>query len=297
MKLNGLGCALALLAMSDAALRLAAEHLSRAWSQTIVVENRPGANGFIALGILKSASPDGYNLALASSSHLTTHPLLYKKLPYDPVRDFAPVIPLFTNYFFIAVAAGSPWRGVNDLIAAAKSRPGALSYASGFVGCPAHLGVAVLEAATGTQMLHVPYKETTQLFVALGNGEIGWTLASPGTAGAAVQTGKVRLLALAAPSRLPAYKDVPTAAEAGGPADYEVSAWTGIIAPARTPAAVIDKVNRDMARAVVDPKIRERYAVFGYEQYLMTPGEMAKLIAAETARYAPVVKRLNIALD
>jgi tripartite-type tricarboxylate transporter receptor subunit TctC len=282
---------------ADAALRLAAEQLSRAWSQTVVVENRPGASGFIALGLLKSASADGYNLALASSSHLTTHPLLYKKLPYDPVRDFAPVIPLFTNYFFIAAPAGSPWRGVADLIAAAKVKPGALSYASGFVGSPAHLGAAALEAATGTQMLHVPYKETTQLFVALGNGEIGWTLASPGTAGAAVQTGKVRLLAVAAPSRLPAYKDVPTVAEAGGPKDYEVSAWTGLIAPAGTPAAVIDKVNRDIARAVADARIRERYAVFGYEPYVMTPAQMAKLMAAETARYAPVIQRLNLALD
>lgn len=282
---------------ADAGLRLVAEYLSRSWSQNVVVENRPGANGFIALGLLKSASPDGYNLALASSSHLTTHPLLYKKLPYDPVGDFDPVIPLFTNYFFIAVAAGAPWRSVADLIAAAKSRPGLLSYASNFVGSPAHLGASALEAATGTQMLHVPYKETTQLFVALGNGEVGWTFASPGTAGAAVQTGKVRLLAAAAPSRLAAHKDVPTVAEAGGPAGFEVSAWTGVIAPKRTPAAIINKVNSDITRAVADPKIRERYAAFGYEQYVMSPTEMAKLIAAETARYAPVVKRLNVALD
>ena len=282
---------------SDLALRLVGDHLSRAWSQPVIIENRSGASGFIALGLVKSAPADGYTLAQASSSHLTTHSLLYKRLPYDPIRDFDPVIPLFRNHFFIAIPASSPWRNVADLIASAKSRPGLLSYGSGFVGSPAHLGAAALEAATGTQMLHVPFKETTQLFVSVGNGNISWTLASPGTAGAAVQTGKVKLLALAAPSHLPAYKDVPTVAEAGGPANFEVSAWTGIIAPARTPAAIIDKVNRDIARAVADAEIRERFAVFGYEQYVMSPGDMAKLIAAETARYAPIVKRLNVALD
>jgi tripartite-type tricarboxylate transporter receptor subunit TctC len=282
---------------ADLGLRVVADQLSRFWSQPVVVENRPGANGFIALGMMKTAPADGYTLAQASSSQLTTHPLVYRKLPYDPARDFEAVTPLFWNYYFIVVAAGASWRNVADLVAAARARPGALNYGSGFVGSPAHLGSAALEAVTGTQMVHVPFKETAQLFVAVGSGDVAWTLSTAGTASAALQAGKVRLLALAAPVRLPAYKDVPTVAEAGGPAHFEVAAWTGIVAPAGTSAALVNRLNRDIARALSEAEVRERYAVFGYEPYSRSPGEMVKLMAAETARYAPVIKRLNLTLD
>lgn len=282
---------------SDLAMRLVADYLSRTWSQPVIVENRTGASGFIAMGLLKSAAADGYTIAHASSSHLTTHPLLYKQLPYNPASDFEAVIPLFKNYFFIVVPTAAPWKNVADMIAAAKAKPGTLNYGSGFVGSPGHLGAAALEAATGTQMVHVPFKETSQLFASVGTGDIGWTLASPGTAGAAVSTGKVRLLAIAAPSRLPAYKDVPTVSESGGPANFEVVAWTGIVAPARTPAAIVEKINRDIARAVAEPDIRQRFTVFGYDPYIMSPRDMTRLMATETAQYAPIVKKLNVSLD
>jgi len=156
----------------DAALRVVADKLSKSWGQQVLVENRPGANGFIALGAAKAAPADGYTLAQASSAQLATHPLVYKSLPYDPAKDFEPVTPLFRNHFFVVVGVASPFKSVGELVAAAKRKPGDMTYGSEFIGSPGHLGSALLESATGTQMMHVPFKETTQLFAAVGTGDL-----------------------------------------------------------------------------------------------------------------------------
>jgi tripartite-type tricarboxylate transporter receptor subunit TctC len=281
----------------DAALRIVADKLSRAWSQQVLVENRPGANGFIALGAAKGAAPDGYTLAQASSAQLTTHRQLYKSLPYDPVTDFSPITPLFRNHFFVVVPAKSSWKTMADLIGTARGKPGELAYGSEFVGSPGHLGSAMLEAATDTRMTHVPFKETTQLFTAVGNSDVAWAFGTAGTAGASYRSGKVRFLALAAPKRLAAYPDVPTVAEAGGPAGFEVAAWTGLLAPRNTPAAIVAKINQDVARAVVEADVRERFATFGYEAFPLAPSDMAKAIEADARRYGAIVRRLDLSLD
>jgi tripartite-type tricarboxylate transporter receptor subunit TctC len=281
----------------DAAMRVIAAKLSKAWGQQVVVDNRPGGNGFIALGLAKTTAADGYTLAQASSAQITTHRLIYRTLPYDPVKDFDPIVPLFRNHFFIVVPTTSSWKSVGDLIAAAKAKPSGLSYGSEFIGSPGHLGAALLEAATGTQMTHVPYKETGQLFAAVGRGDVQWAFGTVGTAGATVQSGSARLLALAAPKRLPNYPDVPTVSEAGGPAGFEVAAWTGLLAPRGTPRAILEKINRDVAQAVQEPDIRERFAAFGYQAWGISPAETSAAMAAEVRSYADTIKRLNLRLD
>jgi tripartite-type tricarboxylate transporter receptor subunit TctC len=281
----------------DSALRVVADKLSKNWGQQVLVENRPGANGFIALGAAKAAPADGYTLAQVSSAQLTTHPLVYKSLPYDPVKDFQPITPLFRNHFFVVVATNSPWKNVGELIAAAKAKPGAINYGSEFIGSPGHLGSALLESATGTQMTHVPFKETTQLFTAVGTGDVQWAFGTAGTAGATVRSGKAKFLALAAPKRLPQFADVPTVAESGGPAGFEVAAWTGLLAPRGTPKAVVHKIGQDIAKALTEPDVRERFAGFGYEGFPHPPAEMAATMEADRKLYGDVIKRNNISLD
>jgi len=281
----------------DAALRVVADKLSKSWGQQVLVENRPGANGFIALGAAKAAPADGYTLAQASSAQLATHPLVYKSLPYDPAKDFEPVTPLFRNHFFVVVGVASPFKSVGELVAAAKRKPGDMTYGSEFIGSPGHLGSALLESATGTQMTHVPFKETTQLFTAVGTGDVQWAFGTAGTAGATLRAGKVKFLALAAPKRLPQFPDVPTVAESGGPASFEVAAWTGMLAPRGTPKALVDRIGRDIAKILAEPDVRERFAAFGYEAFPQSSAEMAATIEADRKRYDEVIRRLNLSLD
>lgn len=281
----------------DAALRVIADKLSKRWGQQVLVENRPGANGFIALGAAKAAPADGYTLAQASSAQLATHPLVYKSLPYDPAKDFEPVTPLFRNHFFVVVGVASPFKSVGELVDAAKRKPGDMTYGSEFIGSPGHLGSALLESATGTQMMHVPFKETTQLFTAVGTGDVQWAFGTAGTAGATLRAGKVKFLALAAPKRLPQFPDVPTVAESGGPASFEVAAWTGMLAPRGTPKALVDRIGRDIAKILAEPDVRERFAAFGYEAFPQSSAEMAATIEADRKRYDEVIRRLNLSLD
>jgi tripartite-type tricarboxylate transporter receptor subunit TctC len=281
----------------DSALRVIADKLSKQWGHQVLVENRPGANGFIALGAAKSASADGYTLAQASSAQLSTHRLVYKSMPYDPVKDFDPIIPLFRNHFFVVVPTASSWKSVGELVAAAKAKPNGLAYGSEFVGSPGHLGAALLEASTGIQMTHVPFKETTQLFTAVGTGDVQWAFGTAATAGATVRSGKARVLALAAPQRLATFPDVPTVAESGGPTGFEVAAWTGLLAPKGTPKAIVDQINRDVAKAIAEPDVRERFAGFGYEAWPLSPAQTSAAMEADVHRYADTIKRLNLQLD
>ena len=281
----------------DVVLRLVGDKLSRAWEQPVLIENRPGANGFIAIEAAKRAAPDGYTLVQMDSAQLTAHPHLYKKLPYDPVGDFDPITPLFRNYFFVVVPADSTWKRVPDLIAAAGARRGELTYGSWFIGSPGHLGAALLEAATGTRMTHIPFKDMLQLYAAVGNNDVAWAFGSVASAGPAYRAGKVRFLAAAAPQRVAGYTDIPTVAESGGPADFEVKAWTAVLAPRGAPKPALARVNEGVTKALSEPELRERLVAFGYEPFPMSPADMEKLMGAESRRYAEIIKRSNISLD
>jgi tripartite-type tricarboxylate transporter receptor subunit TctC len=264
----------------------------------VTIENRPGGNGVIAVQAAKKASPDGYTLLQVDNMYLSAQPYLLKKLPYNLVTDFEPVTTMSRNYFFVTVPSTSSWKSMADLIDAAKAKPGNVTYGSWFVGSPGHLGAARLESATGTRMTHVPFKEMSQLYTAVGNNEVSWAFGSAGSAGAMQRAGKIKYLAVAAPKRIAGYEDVPTVAELGGPADFELSAWTALIAPRGTPKPVIDKIHRDIAQVLAEPDVRQRLVTsLGYETMTLSSSEFAEVVKTESVKYGEIIKRANITLD
>lgn len=281
----------------DVLLRALAEKLGPALGQPVVIENKPGGSGFIAFQAAKNAAADGYTLVHMDSFHIGTQPHLFNKLPYSATRDFDPISPLVRNYFFVVVPSTSKWQTMGDLVAAAKAKPTAVSYGSWGIASPAHLGGLMLEAATGTQMNHVPYKESTQLYAGVATGEIDWAIGSAASAGSMLQAGKVRFLAAAAPSRIAGYDKVPTAAEAGGPKDWAVGGWNGLLAPKGAPKDVVQRLNAEIAKAMQSPDVRSKLAIFTYEPYTMAPAEMAKLMEQEQANWGPVIQKSGIKLD
>lgn len=281
----------------EAVVRLLAEKLQKAWGKPVIVENRPGGNGFIAIDAWKRGATDGHDLIQLDNVHLSAYPHLFKKLPYDPVKDFDPLLPLFRTYFFVAVPTTTKYKNVGDILADAKANPGALNYGSWSVGNPVHLGSALLESMTNTQMQHVIYKETSMLYTGVANGELNFALGSLATAGPLYRAGKLKFLAVTAPKRHSAFPDVPTVSESGGPAGYDVTGWTTIAAPKGLPKAVADKIQRDIEKALSEPEIKERYATFGYETFPATREQFNAFIQSESARYAEVIKRAKASLD
>ena len=197
--------------------RAMADKLSKLWAQPVIVDSKPGASGFIAIDTVKNAAPDGHELLVASNSHVAINPSLYKKLPYDPEKDFLPVAMFYHTPFYLAVATSGPYQSVTALIAAAKAKPGAVSYGSSYVGSPSHLGSAEFEFVTGTKMIHAPYKDQSQMYVGVANGDLAWAFTTLGSALPLMQAGRLKLIAIAAPHRSKAMPDVPTLTEAGGP--------------------------------------------------------------------------------
>ncbi|MEY2891397.1 MAG: hypothetical protein RJA98_1305 [Pseudomonadota bacterium] len=281
----------------EAVLRLLAEKLQKKWGKPVIVENKPGANGFIAIDAWKHGATDGHDLIQLDNVHLVAYPHLFKKLPYDPVKDFDPIAPLFRTYFFVGVPANSKYKTVGDIIADAKANPGKLNYGSWSVGNPVHLGSALLESMTGTQMEHIIYKEVSMLYTGVATGELNWALGSMASAGPMQRAGKIRFIGVTAPKRHPAFPDVPTVSESGGPAGYEVTGWTTIAAPKGLPKAVADKIQKDINDALAEPDIKDRYAAFGYETFPTTRDQFNAYIASESVKWADVVKRAKASLD
>jgi tripartite-type tricarboxylate transporter receptor subunit TctC len=281
----------------EGVLRLVADKLSRAWGKPVVVENKPGGNGFIAIDTFKRGATDGHDLIQLDSVHLSAYPHLFKKLPYDAKTDFEPLAPLFKTYFFVTVATDSKYKKVSDLIADAKAHPGQLNYGSWSVGNPVHLGSALFESVTGTDMQHVIYKETSMLYSAVATGELSFALGSNATAGAMYRAGKLHYLAVAAPKRLSAFPQVPTIGESGGPAGFEVSGWTTIAAPRGLPKAVTDKIQRDIEKALAEPDVREKFSSFAYEPFTLNREQLNAYIQAESSRFGGIIKKAQVSLD
>jgi tripartite-type tricarboxylate transporter receptor subunit TctC len=277
--------------------RLVADKLSKSWGQPVTVENRPGGNGFIAIDAFKRGATDGTDLIQLDNVHLTAYPHLFKKLPYNAASDFDVLLPLFKTFFFFTAATDSKYKNVADIVQDAKAHPGKLNYGSWSVGNPVHLGSALFETVTGTEMQHVIYKETSQLYTGVATGELAFAMGTSATAGPLYRAGKLKFLAIAAPKRLPAYMDVPTVAEAGGPKDFEVSGWTAIAAPKGLPKAVADKINADIAKALAEPDVREKFITFGYEAFTPTRKQFNAYIKAESAKQAAVIVKAKAALD
>ena len=281
----------------EGVLRLVADKLSRTWGKSVVVENKPGGNGFIAIDTFKRGANEGHDLIQLDSLHLSAYPHLFKKLPYDAKADFEPLAPLFKTYFFVTVAADSKYKKVADIIADAKAHPGQLNYGSWSVGNPVHLGSALFESVTGTSMQHVVYKETSMLYSSVANGELSFALGSNATAGALYRAGKLQYLAVAAPKRVGAFPNVPTIGESGGPAGFEVSGWTTIAAPRGLPKVVTDKIQRDIEKALAEPDVREKFASFAYEPFTLSREQLNAYIQNESSRFGVIVKKAQVTLD
>jgi tripartite-type tricarboxylate transporter receptor subunit TctC len=281
----------------EGVVRLVADKLARTWGQPVVVENRPGGNGFIAIDAFKRGAMDGHDLIQLDNVHLSAYPHLFKKLPYSSQKDFEPLLPLFKAYFFFTTAADSKYKNMGDLIADAKAKPGKLNYGSWSVGNPVHLGSALFDAVAGIETQHIIYKETSQLYTGVATGELTYALGTSATAGPLYRAGKLKFLAVAAPKRLPAYKDVPTVTEAGGPTGFEVSGWTAIAAPRGLPKAVTDKIQRDIEKALAEPDVREKFLSFGYEAFTPTRDQFNQYIQSESVRLANIIKKANASLD
>ena len=281
----------------EGVVRLLADKLSRAWGKPVTVENRPGGNGFIAIDAFKRGAADGHDLIQLDNVHLVAYPHLFKKLPYDPVRDFEQIDPLFRTNFFFTVAADSRYKSVGQIVADAKANPGKLNYGSWSIGNPVHLGSALFESTTGASMAHVIYKETTQLYTGVATQELSFALGTLGSTRALLQAGKLRYLAVAAPQRHPAFPHVPTVGESGGPAGFEVTGWTTIAAPAGLPRAVTDKIRRDVDKALAEADFKAKYEASGYEAFPVAREQFQQFVQAESARYASVIRNAKVSLD
>lgn len=277
--------------------RLVAEKLARRWGQPVTVENRPGANGFLAIDEFRRGATDGHDLIQLDNVHLSAYPHLFRKLPYDPRRDFEQIAPLFRTHFFVTVPTTSRYRTIGDLIADAKAQPGRLRYGSWSVGDPAHLGGALFEAVTATEMEHVIHCGSKGLYQAVADGDLSFAFGTPATVAGFHHEGRLRLLAYAAPERHPSFPDVPTVAEAGGPAGFEVPGWTTIAAPRGVPATVLDAIGSDIGAALAEPDVADRFASFGYERFPATRDELARFIDDESARFAAVIRNSRASLD
>jgi tripartite-type tricarboxylate transporter receptor subunit TctC len=278
----------------DLVARVFADRLSKLWGQQVIVDARPGANGFIAFEAVKKAPPDGHDLLVTANAQMTINPSLFAKVPYDPVNDFAPVAMQYRTPFFFAVSSTGRYKSVQEVIAAAKANPGKITAGVPYIGSPAHLGGVMFEGLTGTQITHVPFKENAPLYVALVNNDLDWAFATPATAGAFLKGGKVKFLAIGSKTRFPSYPDIPTLAEAGGPAGLEVGAWVAFVAPRGTPPDIIALINRDVNRVLADPDVKERFAVFGFEPAPGTPAELAEIIRNDLKVNAEVIKRAGM---
>ena len=282
----------------DAISRALAEKLGKKWGKSVVVENKPGGNGFIAIDAFKRGATDGHDLLQLDSVHLAAYPFMFKKLPYDVTKDFDPIAPLFQSFLFFVVPTDSKYKKVSDIIADAKAHPGKINYGSWSIGNPVHLGVEEMEELTGTKFEHVLYKETNQLYTSVATGELGFSIGSAGTAGAMYRAGKIRFLAVAGPKRMEAYPDVPTVAESGGPpAPYEVSGWNTFVGPKNLPAAVQDKIRRDVTEALAGNDVKERFATFGYVPLTLDKAKFQQFIQYETKRHESIIKRAKIELE
>jgi len=276
---------------TDVAARIIGKKLSEAWNQQIVIDNRAGAGGLVAFEMTAKANPDGYTL-LASSPSFAIQPSIAAKLPYDPIRDFAPITQASSAPYVLVLFPGVEASSVRELVGLAKAHPGMLNYASGGIGSAQHLTAELFRLMAGIQIVHVPYKGAVSIPDVIA-GRIQMLFSGVPQALPHVQAGRLRALAVTTPARSPAVPEVPTVAEAGV-AGFDVTVWYGILATGRTPQPIIDKLNREIVRALQSAEVRQQLTSLGLEPVGNTPGQFGSTIRAEMAQWAQVVKQAGI---
>ncbi len=280
--------------ISDFLARALAENAPDAFGSTMTVENRPGASGSIGLDIVARAAPDGYVLGLATVG-LASNSVLYRRVPFDPLRDFTAVIKLGTIPSVIVVHPSLPVRSVQQFIDLAKRRPDELAYGSSGLGTGSHLAVEFFKSATGTRMNHVPYKSTAQAVPDLLSGRLQFMFDFPTTAVQPVKAGRLRALAVTSSRRSEILPDIPTVAESGVPG-FEFGTWAGIVGPAGISAPVLERLHAGFARALNSPVVKGRYAEQGIQIDTMAPVAFAAYLRSDVARWQRLVRSGHLAL-
>jgi len=270
----------------DVVARLVGDKFSTAYKQPVIVENRVGASGMIGSELVARSPADGYTLLLAAPSN-TIAAVSGRKLTFDPIRDFAPVGMAVSLSPILVTAAESPWKTLKDLIAAAKARPGELTIAAGGVGNSQHLAAELLNQSAGIELLHVPFKSTSEIVTALVGRMVDVSFVDP-SAIPMVKSGRIRALAVGPSVRSKVLPDVPTVAEAGVPG-FEYTSWYGFLAPARTPPAVIASLNRELQKAMADPNVQAKLAGASMEPQPGSPEALGAFMAQDVARWKKVV--------
>ena len=280
----------------DAVGRAIADKLTQMWGQSVVVDNKPGAGGNIGADFVAKSPPDGYTVVMGALSTHAVNPSLYPKMPYDAVKDFAPISLVAITPNVLVVNPTLPVNSVKDLIAYAKANPGKLSFGSGSNGSAGHLAGELFKVDTGTDMVHIPFKGGAPALQALLAGDTQLMFDNLANSMQQVKAGKLKALAVTTEKRSALVPDLPTMAESGVPG-FDISTWFGIMAPAGTPPEVIAKWNTDLVTVLNSADMREKMTAQGAEAAPMTPAEFSAFIARELAKYARIVKASGAKVD
>lgn len=277
---------------ADIAGRVVAKSLSESWKQSVIIENRPGAGGLIGTGAVVNSEPDGYTLLVQSASY-AANPAIYKKLPYDPLKSLTDVAILGQTPYVLITAADGPYQSIRDLVIAAKSKPNEIPFASAGVGSSTHLAAEYFNQIMGIKLVHVPYKGSPEAISDTMSGRTAFYMAPLDTAIGQLKGGKVRALGVTSKVRNPAIPDIPSIAEQGY-ANFEIGLWFGVWAPAATPTAIVNKINRDINKAMQDPEVKTAYETKGIKATPMSPAEFSKFVREEMSKYQKIAKEAAI---
>jgi len=279
---------------ADIWARTLAQKLTEAMRQSFVVENKPGANGGIGTDYVAKSAPDGYTLLAVASGPIVVNPVLYSQVPYDPLRDLAPVAQCAVYQYVLVTRADAWYKRIQDLVADARAHPGALAYGSTGVGGGNHLAAELFALATGTRFNHIPYKGSAPALADLLGGQLTFMFDTVITSAPHIRAGKLRAFAVSSAKRASSLPEVPTMQEAGF-AGFDMSQWQGVLAPAGTPDALVGLLNAQIAKAMHAPDVYERIAVQGGNEIVTgTPEEFAALIRADLQRYARLIGEAKI---
>jgi tripartite-type tricarboxylate transporter receptor subunit TctC len=281
---------------SDVIIRVFQPAFSAALGQQVVIDNRSGANGNIGTELAAHAAPDGYTLLFNGSGTLAINAALYSKLPFDVLRDFAPITLTVLQPHVVGVHPSVPARSIKELIALARSQPGRLNYASSGNGSLAHLAGEIFQSQAKVELVHIPYKGAAPALVDLVAGQVHLVFASSPSVMSHVKANRLRVLAVTTPKRVAALPDLPTVAESGLPG-FQVMGWYGLLAPAGTPGAIVSRLNADMVSTLNQPDVRQKLGDLGLEVETTTPQGFGDFMKAEIAKYAKVVKAARITID
>jgi tripartite-type tricarboxylate transporter receptor subunit TctC len=280
----------------DNAARIVTQKMAENMGQAIVIENQPGAAGLIGADRVAKAAPDGYVIGGFNDSIMTMLPNLYANVPWDILKDFAPISLVATVEWGLVVNNDAPYKTVADLIAAAKANPGKINYGSGGNGSPQHVAMELFSSSAGISLMHVPYRGATQAALDVASGQVSLAFQGLATVASLVRSGKLRLLAVTTHERLAQFPGVPTVSESGLPG-FEFNSWFAMLAPARTPKPVIAKLNAEVLKALADPGVRERLDVQGLTVRGSSPEELGAATRTQLAKYARLMKEAHIHSD